>query len=135
MGALLWPIEFTPVDLNLNARAFSAGINSNGFGCEAYNQLTLEVFIDYTAATDLTFYIESSNDKGTTWNRFRVGDLDPSTGVETMRERQFNIPVSAADTRATINIPINHTMLRLASVDGTAATDDTVTVLARLGCV
>ena len=69
------------------------------------------------------------------YKRFQVGDLDPTTGIETFVDRQFKLAVSAADKLATLNISINHNQLRIESIDGTAATTDTITMIARLGRV
>src|SRR3990167_2502903 len=94
-GILITPVEFNPKDLNLNARVFAGGVNSDPFGCEGYNQLTLELFVDYVAATDLTFYIAAWDEMIQQYKRFQVGDLDPTTGIETFVDRQFKLALRA----------------------------------------
>lgn len=123
---------FSPTFLNMNARAISAGINSNGIPCEGFNQLSLEIYLDYVAATDLTFFIATSPDD-VNYGRIQSGSI--SAGVETLSDRQWSKAISAADKRFTVNLPLNYRWVRIESLDGTSASTDTVTIYATLGKV
>ena len=124
---------YRPAFLGLNGVTFASSRNSNPFGVEGMNQLTLTVHVTYVAATDISFYLQHSED-GTNWAPIQIGDLDPSTGIETLRPRQFVQPVSASEN-FTMNIPLCYNMLRIATIVGTAATTDSVVMYARGGRV
>lgn len=136
-NTLIEPVEFNQRELALNGVTFAAERNSDPFGTEGYNQLTIEWVITRVAATDISFYVAALMPDGSTYGRLRVGDLDPSTGIETMRLRQFVIPdmATAANQKGQVNLAINSLQMRLEAIVGTAATTDTLIMRVRLGRV
>ena len=119
-------------DLNINARALSGGFSSDPIDVSGFNQLTLFLTLTWTAASDVTFFVESSNDGGSTWHRLQVQTDVSSAGVVTLKDGQFKKAVTAT-TRWRVNMPLNDQFIRLGTVAATGATSDTLTVEAKLG--
>ena len=119
--------------LNLSARAVVNGSYSvsDAFGVQGYNQLTLEIFLDYAASTACLFYIETSKDNSK-WHR--VQSTSTTAGTATCSDLVYSKAIAAADDYWTINIPLNYDYVRL-GFTATGGTTDTVTVNAKLGVV
>ena len=138
MRGLIKQITYNPVDLGLNGVTFSAARNSNGFGVDGHNQMTIHYEVTRVAATDLSFYIAGRPVDSNNYGRWRVGDIDFSTGVETTRLRQVVIPdtATAASQKGELHFPLNQLgELRLEDIIGTAATTDTLLLWITLGVV
>lgn len=124
-----------PRALGVNAVLLTASGNSNAIGCEGFNNLTIEWAVTRAAATDLSFFVQSSQNQGTSYGRFRFGDVDPATGIMTLRDLQLVDPNIATRADGSYTMSINHTWIRLLSITGTAATTDTVRMRIILGNV
>ena len=131
---LIEPVEFNQRELGVNGVTFASVFNSSPFGTEGYNQLTIEWEVTRVDATDLSFYVAALMPSGA-YGQLRVGDLDPTTGIETTARRQFVIPTmaTAANQKGQLNIAINSLQMRLEDIVGTAATTDTLVMRVRLG--
>ena len=124
-----------PGPLGVNGVLLTAAGNSTPFGCLGYNQLTVEWVVTRVAATDLSFYITSSMNQGTSYGRFKFGDVDPATGIMTLRHLQLVDPNMATATAGSFQMPLNCEWLRLDAITGAAATTDTVRMRVTLGVV
>lgn len=135
-------VTYNPKDLGLNGVTFIAARNSNGFGCQGFNQMRVHYEIVQAAATDLSFYLEAAAPGSSVFGRGRFGDIDTSGGVTaiaTYYPHQFLIPAmaTAANQKGYFDVPINEEgNMRLGGIIGTAAgATDLLTMWVTLGIV
>lgn len=127
-------VKLIPSKIGVSAEAITAGayITGTAFGAHGYNQMTVEVFLDYTAATTCLMYIETSPDN-TNWHE--VCSASVAGGTATLSRLVYSKATGAADSYFTVNVPINYEWVRLRFSGAGAAGVDTVTATVRLGNV
>mgnify|MGYP001564388655 CR=1 FL=1 len=138
MRANVKQVTYNPRELGLNGVTFSASRNSSAFGVDGFNQMTIHYEVTRVAATDLSFYIAGRPVDTDNYGRWRVGDIDFSTGIETSRLRQILIPDMAvtASQVGDLHFPLNQLgELRFEAIVGAGATTDTVLFWVTLGVV
>lgn len=128
---------FSPVETGINASALTSALTSNGFGCNGFNQLTLEFRYVKSVGGTLTWFIETSPDLTSSKNWHRLQLVTASAGgVDTIQDHQWSIDLSSASKNFTLDIPLNYENVRVRSLTMVgAAAGDVLTLTARLGVV
>jgi hypothetical protein len=127
--------EISPAALNFNARTIVGGqtYDSAVFDVSSYNQINLEMFLDYTACSALTWYFSTSSDGGTTWHRMTTSST--SGGTETVSVHTAQMTGIGADVLINYTLGgVNDTLMKI-TVGNTGGTVDTLTIRAKLGYV
>ena len=85
-----------PIKTNLTARPITNAVwvASSAFGVGDYDQLTVEIVHSNSAATDIQFFLEHSQD-GTNWAREQSVAILAGTG--TLTDYTYNRTVGASD--------------------------------------
>lgn len=114
--------------IGLNGVSLVSGtpITSNAFSLEGYNQMAVYVNLTRNASTAHTFYLEYSNDDGTTW--FRAQASSVAAGTETLSDHTVSKTVSTSDTYVHLFGNIFGTLGRLVFDSTAGDADDTVVV-------
>ena len=129
---LIYQKTVEPIALGVNAGALSGTVNGTAINVAGFNQLTVECFCDWTAATAVQMAIHTRKNSSDTWHP--IQDLTAAgAGVYTSVPLSLSQAVSA-DESWTWNVPINYTELRLVFTS-TAGTSDTITARVILGVV
>ena len=118
----------SPTQLGLNA--VDLDTTTSAIDVEGFNQLCLQLAIDYVAATALTLQVQTSDKDASTWHTV----VKVSGDGETVTVQTYSIAVSAADISVTLPIPLNYKKIRLVFA-GANDTSDTLTVSGILGNV
>lgn len=124
--------DFTARELGLDGVALNATQTSNAFSTEGYNQLTTKVVHSNSSATAIAWYIEESDDNGTTWVRQQTRSV--STGTETLSDHTISKAVTGdKNFNHQLAITSNTARLVFSSTGGDAS--DLATVTVRVGVV
>lgn len=125
---------YTPLDLNLKARAINTAANSTPFGVDGANELSLLISYTRAAGTGFTFLLQASDDLGVTWYTKNVASFSAGTGALDVATFTDN---TASSHNVWFSYPIHagESICRLASVTATGApsASDTITVKAYVG--
>lgn len=130
---------YNPVDLGLLSKALNATTNSNGFGTDGFNQLTLEFdVVKLTAGTiTITFGLQQREQGSTVWKTQQIVSSS-AAGVDSLSDHTYSyaITAGAATYGFAIDIPINTGEMRVQSLTASGAgATDLVSVAARIGVV
>lgn len=125
--------DISAAEFGVNSLALNATSNSNPVDVNSRNQITLEFDYTYSAATAVTFYIETRKDANANWKRIQTKVVTAATS--SLTDEHFTKPVTAS-TGWTLNLPANYGQFRMASITGTSgAAGDLLTVNVRVGTV
>jgi hypothetical protein len=108
------------------------GFSTDVFDTEGYNQLTVITQHTWVAASVVTFYLQFSEDGGTTWNT--IQSIAVAGGVATLTPLTYTKELTASDNYSA-NISINYSQMRLVydSTGGTTDTDTVYVLLSHMG--
>jgi len=123
-----------PIDLGFNSVVVAncAPVTGELFSVDGSNQVTLNFSLDWVAATAVTAYLETSDDRGVTVHRTETKSI--LSGVETMSPRLMSQAVSADEHWKWEFGGMQAEWARLV-VAGTGGTTDAITVSAEVGVV
>lgn len=123
-----------PAQLGLNAATGLNGtVTGSSFDVGGFSQLTLEIDHANSSATAIQMYIDVTDDLSGTPTWRPLSSISIAGGTATISDLVYSKTVSANDNWA-INLAINYKGMRLRFTStGGHATNDTITVRARLG--
>ena len=127
--------NISPAELGVDAATIlaAAPVTSSTFDASGFNQITIECYLDFTAATDIRCSIYIRELTTDSWKPLQSVE-GVGAGVYNSYPYVLIQPIAAADESWAWNLPINAKLVRLVFTS-TAGTTDTITARVRLGVV
>jgi hypothetical protein len=127
--------EILPALMGINATvaANASAITSNTWDMEGWNQLELQIFLDRTATTSLSWYFEVKSSADTTWKRWTTSSIAAGTETVAYHTAQMTGITSDVDFLYTLG-GVNVKSMRVIFTS-TGGTTDTLTVRGRKAVV
>ena len=123
--------EYSAAALGVNEATLPSavgGLDSNAIATNDCDLVTLHIFLDRTAATDIKFSVESYDRQEGTWHLEETVAI--AAGVATYSD-YVATKAASGDTYYVVKLDVEGTsLIRLADIYGTASTTDKITITA-----